>query len=661
MTNTKTHIGEITVSRPGLLIVFEGLDGAGKSTQVKRLASHLEEKGYSVEVTTWNSSKHISRAIRRAKKAHLLTPSCFSALHAADFLNRLENIIIPSLNEGKIVIADRYSFTGLTRDQARGVDIEWVKGIYSLAIEPDIAILCDLPVEIALNRSMKKNGDVPKYYECGMDVSGETDPTRSFREFQGKVNNTYQRLVEGGELVPVCMSRDEEEIFASIIEMVEPFLDNLDESSKTKSFPIRSQLGQKTICHDKLENCPRLGLIGHLPYHSFPGKLIAIEGCDRETITHQVNALYDWFQIRNIEVTKTGVEESWITSEIIIPATAKGAITPIKKVMLSLSEMAYIMDTEVIPALERGGIVILNDSFYSIFKDCMTSNMGSNWLVETMKGFAFRPDAAVLIDCPENSDTELSLLYRSLAEADGITILPESEDPSELYTPITEIVSGAIGIDPKAKGVDKELREVLELYHKHNGYFEHAQKVRQFAVQIFDSTVDIHGLNSRARRLLEYAALLHDVGRSMGDDHEKHSYRIIMDNKFSRLSDREKRIMAICALYHNGSEKSLDNPRQWKLRAEEQFAVRKLAGILRLADALDASDNQVIMKLRLVRERGFIILDLNAVNSAKAERKSVLNKKDLFESEFGLSVLVDRNRVERIKTKGDKAKSGLMI
>ncbi len=661
MTNPTIHADEKIANRPGLLIVFEGLDGAGKSTQVKRLANYLEEKGYSVEVTTWNSSRYISRATKRAKKAHLLTPSCFSALHAADFLNRHENLIIPLLNEGKIVIADRYSYTALARDEARGVDIEWVKRIYSLAIEPDIAFLCDLPIDIALSRSMKKNGNVPKYYECGMDVSGESDPAESFREFQGRVDKVYQSLVISGELSPICMNCNVDEIFASIIEKIEPFLEKLDKSPDEKPLHIRSQIEDRTLYHDDLKKHQISGLISELPPHNLPGKLITIEGCNKEAITHQVNALYDWLQIRNIGVAKTGAGESWITSEIIIPAKEKGAITPIKKVMLSLSEMAYLMDTEVIPALERGEIVILKDSFYSAFADCLSSNFDRDWLVENLKGFAYRPDAAVFIDCPDNTDLKMSNLYKPFAEADGIPIVAENEDPSELYAPIIDIVAGTIGIDPKTKAIDKELREVLELYHAHNGYFEHAQKVRGFAVQIFDATVDIHGLNDNARRLLEYSSLLHDVGRSMGDEHEMHSYRIIMDNKFSRLSDREKRIIAICALYHNGSEKSLDNPRQWKLRAEEQFAVRKLAGILRVADALDSSDKQIVLKLRLSRELNSIILDLNSVNSAKAERKSVLNKKDLFEKEFGLTVLVDRNRAERLKTKSDRAKSGLLL
>ncbi len=148
------------------------------------------------------------------------------------------------------------------------------------------------------------------------------------------------------------------------------------------------------------------------------------------------------------------------------------------------------------------------------------------------------------------------------------------------------------------------MREVLELYHQHNGYFEHAQKVRQFAVQIFDATADLHGLGPRARRLLEFSALLHDIGRSMGKGHERHSYDLILDYKFKNLAKWEKRIIALVALYHNGSAENVDYSRQWRLRSEEQFAVRRMAGILRLADALDSSDKQAVTRLRISRELG---------------------------------------------------------
>ncbi|MCK5832802.1 dTMP kinase [bacterium] len=694
--NTKHEIQRDTDSR-GLLLVFEGLDGAGKSTQVKRLADYLESKGNKVVVTSWNSSKYIGKAIKNAKRAQLLTPNCFSALHAADFFNRLENIIIPSLNAGKIVIADRYSYTALARDEARGIDAEWVKRIFSLAIEPDLAFLCRVPVEVALKRAMKKNGNVPKFYESGMDVSGETDPTQSFREFQGRVDKAYAKLVDKGILTPIEMDRDEDQIFDSILTEVEPLLKT--SSLKRETRDDKGVELFKGSCFGKNPtelNLSNGSFISKLPKHNLPGKLIVIEGAHHAGVTHQVNALYDWLQVRNVDVVKSGMGETWITTEIMDRAAQKNALSTSTNVMLTASEMAYILEIEVLPALKRGAIVLLNRYFITTLVCGLLRGMDRDWLIETLGGFGVRPDLTIYIDTPfeilleridftsllaEESiytgldigftrDVETSFdfyqrnaisAYQEIVKADGISLLKGNRDHTELYEPISKIVSEVINISSENYPINKRLKEVLELYHQHNGYFEHAQKVREFAGQIFDATVDIHRLGKTARDLLEYAALLHDVGRSVGPEHEKHSYNIIMDYEFTELTERDKRIVAIIALYHNGSAYSLDNVRQWKLCAEEQLAVRRLSAILRVADALDSSNKQVSAKLRVSREMGALVLDINSVNKAKAERKDVLSKKDLFEQQFRIDVLVDRNRMERIKTKNESNKDGLFL
>jgi len=683
-------------NRRGLLLVFEGLDGAGKSTQVKRLAEYLEAEGHQVVVTNWNSSKYIGRAVKRAKKAQLLTPSCFSALHAADFFNRLENIIIPSLNTGKIVIADRYSYTALARDEARGIDAEWVKRIYSLAIEPDLAFLCRVPVEVALERAMKKNKNVPKFYESGMDVSGVTDPTQSFKEFQGKVDQAYSKLVDQGILTPVDMDRHEDQIFDSILEQVNTLMES---TPKKRGTPSTNGLEVFNGCsfgkNVNIQYSSDEAFISRLPKHDFPGKLIVIEGAHHAGVTHQVNALYDWLQVRNFDVVKAGIGETWITTEIMDRAAQKNALSPCTNVMLTASEMAYLLEIEVLPALERGAIVLLNRYFITTLVCGLLRGMDRDWLIETLRGFGVHPDLTIYIDTPFEilleridftsllsadsiyagldigftRDVETSYdfyqrsaltAYRDIVETDNIPALKGNRDQTELYDPISKLVGDFIDIDSKNHTIDKRLKEVLELYHAHNGYFEHAQKVREFAGQIFDATADIHALGNNARDLLEYAALLHDVGRSVGEeDHEKHSYSIIMDYEFTELTEREKRIVAIIALYHNGPTNSLNYTRQWKLSAEEQLAVRRLSAILRVADALDSSNKQVGARLRVSREMGALILDINSVNNAKTERKAVLSKKDLFEQLFRIDLLIDRNRIERKKTKVKRDKLGL--
>src|SRR5689334_11338021 len=188
----------------GRLIVFEGLDGAGKTTQIELLRKHLTQLGYPVVMTGWNSSRLISKAIKRAKKARLLTPHLYSALHAADFMYRLEHVILPALHEGYVVLADRYSYTGLARDLARGIDRSWVEEIYALSLVPDLAFYCTTPIEEALGRIIgREGGGSPAYYEAGMDVGSGSDPIAAYRAFQARVAAEYEWICRKYGLVDV--------------------------------------------------------------------------------------------------------------------------------------------------------------------------------------------------------------------------------------------------------------------------------------------------------------------------------------------------------------------------------------------------------------------------------------------------------------------------
>src|SRR2546426_1606786 len=118
-------------SDPGLLIAFEGVDGSGKTTQRKLLKAWLEDNGEEVVATKWNSSPLFKGLIKAKKAARLLDPVSYAVLHAADFRYRLETVIRPALSEGKIVLADRYVFTGIARDVARGMDRERAMSLYT--------------------------------------------------------------------------------------------------------------------------------------------------------------------------------------------------------------------------------------------------------------------------------------------------------------------------------------------------------------------------------------------------------------------------------------------------------------------------------------------------------------------------------------------------
>jgi dTMP kinase len=180
---------------PGRLIVVEGIDGSGKTTQLGLLAKWLASAGRPVIVTEWNSSTLVKAATRAGKKKNLLTPTTFSLLHATDFADRLLYKIIPPLKAGMIVLADRYAYTAFARDVARGVDRQWVRDLYGFAVKPDIALYFRVPIEVSLDRLLARRVKL-KFYEAGMDMGWSADVNESFRLFQGKVLDEYDRLAE---------------------------------------------------------------------------------------------------------------------------------------------------------------------------------------------------------------------------------------------------------------------------------------------------------------------------------------------------------------------------------------------------------------------------------------------------------------------------------
>src|SRR5215831_11515817 len=184
---------------PGKLFVVEGIDGSGKTTQLGLLAKWLVAEGHRVFVTEWNSSALVKAATKTGKKKNALTPMTFSLLHATDFADRLLYHIIPPLKAGMIVLADRYTYTAFARDAARGVDRRWVRELYSFAVKPDLAVYFRVPIDVSVERLLARRVKL-KFYEAGMDMALSSQPVESFRMFQGKVLDEYDRLVEEFEL-----------------------------------------------------------------------------------------------------------------------------------------------------------------------------------------------------------------------------------------------------------------------------------------------------------------------------------------------------------------------------------------------------------------------------------------------------------------------------
>jgi dTMP kinase len=180
---------------PGKLIVLEGTDGVGRSTQAELLKNWLAVEGYGVTQTEWKSSELISRVIDKAKSKNALNTTTFSLLYATDLADRLHNIILPALRAGLIVIADRYYYTAFARDVVRGADPAWVRKLYGFAVEPDLIFYLQMPLEPLLRRIITTRGGLD-FYESGRDIGISTDLYQSFKLYQSKILEEYEHMVD---------------------------------------------------------------------------------------------------------------------------------------------------------------------------------------------------------------------------------------------------------------------------------------------------------------------------------------------------------------------------------------------------------------------------------------------------------------------------------
>lgn len=185
----------------GALVVIEGTDASGKSTQIDLLKRHLEGKGYGVVVSEWKSSELIASVIDDAKERNLFNANTFSLMYASDFAFRLENQVLPSLEAGFIVLMDRYTYTAYARDVVRGVKPAWVRKLYNYAPAPDMTFYIDIPVDTILKRIIaSKNFD---YYEAGRDIGLSTDFYDSFKMYQTKIMEEYAQMSKEYDFIKI--------------------------------------------------------------------------------------------------------------------------------------------------------------------------------------------------------------------------------------------------------------------------------------------------------------------------------------------------------------------------------------------------------------------------------------------------------------------------
>jgi len=177
----------------GKLIVVEGADGSGRSTQIQLLVNWLESAGHSTVQVGLKRSTLVSEELDRAQEGNILSHTTLSLFYATDFADQLENIILPSLRAGQMVLADRYIYTLMARDIVRGMDEKWLENLYGMALVPDAVFYLQVTPEELIQRNFAKN-HVLDFWESGMDLGLSRDMFDSFLQYQALMLKTFKRL-----------------------------------------------------------------------------------------------------------------------------------------------------------------------------------------------------------------------------------------------------------------------------------------------------------------------------------------------------------------------------------------------------------------------------------------------------------------------------------
>jgi dTMP kinase len=177
----------------GKLIVVEGSDGSGRSTQIAHLVEWLETGGRATVQVGLKRSTLVSAELEKAQEGNVLSRTTLSLFYATDFADQVENIIVPALKAGFIVLADRYIYTLMARDMVRGMDEKWLKNLYGIAPVPDAVFYLSAEPEELVQRNLSKNATLD-YWESGMDLGLSRDIFDSFLKYQTAMSEAFHKL-----------------------------------------------------------------------------------------------------------------------------------------------------------------------------------------------------------------------------------------------------------------------------------------------------------------------------------------------------------------------------------------------------------------------------------------------------------------------------------
>jgi len=207
---------------PGRLIVLEGTDGVGRSTQVALLHEWLEANGYAVTQTGLARSSLVGPGLTRAKQGHTLGDITLNLFYATDFADRLEKEIIPALRAGFVCLTDRYIYSIIARAVVRGVDYGWLKDLFGFAIVPDAVFYLEADLDKLVPRVL--SGEGFDYWESGMDVLRGDDIFANFRTYQADILARFRQIGREYNFIAVDANRSVHEIFLDLRQQITPVL-----------------------------------------------------------------------------------------------------------------------------------------------------------------------------------------------------------------------------------------------------------------------------------------------------------------------------------------------------------------------------------------------------------------------------------------------------
>lgn len=210
----------------GRLIVIEGPDGSGRSTQIQAITVKLESEGHAVINTGLKRSELISQGILEAKQKLPIGKKTLTLFYAADFADQLEHKIIPALQAGYMVLADRYIYTLMARSIVRGINRRWSHDLFGFALKPDLVFYLDVDPYELFHRVFQKYSTLD-YYESGADIDTSDDLFDSFISYQKKMANEFRQMEKRYGLIRIDGTKPIEQVNLDLQKRVDAYISRL--------------------------------------------------------------------------------------------------------------------------------------------------------------------------------------------------------------------------------------------------------------------------------------------------------------------------------------------------------------------------------------------------------------------------------------------------